>query len=81
MRMSYVHQSERVAVKLWLIKSLLIVHEVLLETRILAAIDNGAIMLFAMGLASSMGISILLLLHDLLIEHFLVSNLVINLII
>jgi hypothetical protein len=58
------------------------VHEILLKARILAAIDNSAVVLLStMRLASSMGITILLLLHQLLIEHFLVPNFIVNLII
>ena len=54
--------------------------EVLFETRVLAAIDNRAVMLLTtVGLPLSM--STVLFLHKVLIEHFLVADLVIYLVV
>ena len=61
--------------------SLLIIEEVLLEAGVLAAINDSAVVLLAsVGLPLAMP-AILLFLHQVLIKHFLISDLVIHLIV
>ena len=68
--------------------SFLVVEKVLLEASVLTAIDNGAVMLLApVWLISitmammTLVMTILLLLHQVLIKHFLVADLVVYLIV
>lgn len=64
--------------------SFLVVEKVLLEAGVLTAIDNGAVMLLAPVWLISITMAmmmILLLLHQVLIKHFLVADLVVYLIV